>query len=288
MRRVNTLRISIAILASVVHPAAVFPAAGDLPLKSKSVRFAVIGDNGTGEKGQYQVARQMAKFHEKVGFEFVIMLGDNIYGGSSPGDYKRKFEDPYKPLLDAGVKFYASLGNHDNPNERFYKLFNMNEKRYYSFHSGNTAFLALDSNYMDPAQIEWLTSELQKSNAQWKFCFFHHPLYSDGRFHGPDLDLRERLEPIFDKNGVDVVFSGHEHIYERIKPRNGIHYFVLGNSGELRRHGVRDSSESAKSFDTDRTFMMVEISGDELFFQTVSASGETIDSGSIHDRAKSQ
>src|SRR5438477_7328083 len=140
--------VSVSFLAVLLFAGPLRPADGDLPLKSKSLRFAVIGDNGTGEKGQFDVARQMAAYHEKVGFEFVIMLGDNIYGGSTPADFKRKFEEPYKPLLDAGVKFYASLGNHDNPNERFYKPFNMNEKRYYDFKSGNAEFFALDSNYM--------------------------------------------------------------------------------------------------------------------------------------------
>jgi hypothetical protein len=98
-----------------------------LPLQAKSVRFAVIGDSGTGGSAQYEIAKEMEAYREIVGFDFVIMLGDNIYGGDSPKNFTRKFEQPYKPLLDAGVKFYASLGNHDNPNERFYKLFNMGE-----------------------------------------------------------------------------------------------------------------------------------------------------------------
>ena len=156
-------------------------AAQDLPLKPGSVRFAVIGDMGTGGKAQYEVAAQMERYREKTMFDFVLMLGDNIYGGQSPADMNRKFEYPYAPLLDAGVKFYASLGNHDNPNERFYKPFNMGEKRYYSFKKGNAEFFALDSNYMDPQQLEWLTNALHDSNAAWKICFFHHPLYSDGK-----------------------------------------------------------------------------------------------------------
>jgi len=253
----------------------------DLPLRQDSVRFAVIGDNGTGDRPQYDVAEEMEKFHETVKFDFVLMLGDNIYGGSSAADMKRKFEDPYKPLLDSGVKFYASLGNHDNPNERFYKPFNMGEKRYYSFKKGNAEFYALDSTYMDPTQIDWLTNALRKSNAAWKICYFHHPLYSDGKFHGPDTDLRTRIEPIFEANGVRVVLSGHEHVYERLKPHNGIYYFVLGNSGELRPHNLRASPDAAKGFDTDRAFMMMEIAGDQLFFETVSRSGKTVDSGEI-------
>ncbi len=260
--------------------------AQDLPLKQGSVRFAIIGDNGTGDQAQYDVAKQMEQFRAKVAFDFVLMLGDNIYGGESSADMKRKFEDPYKPLLDAGVKFYASLGNHDNPNERFYKPFNMNEKRYYSFKKGNAEFFALDSTYMSPDQLDWLTKNLHDSTAAWKICYFHHPLYSDGRYHGPDVDLRARLEPIFKANGVRVVLSGHEHLYERIKPHEGINYFVLGNSGELRIHGLRTSGDTLKGFDTDRGFMLMEIVGDQLYFQAISRTGNTIDSGVIERQDK--
>jgi hypothetical protein len=250
-----------------------------LPLKPNSVRFAVIGDNGTGEKEQYEVGQQMAMFREKFPFDFVVMLGDNMYGGESAADFKKKFEDPYKRLLDAGVKFYASLGNHDNPNERFYKPYNMDGKRYYSMKKGNAEFFALDSNYMDPEQLAWLDKQLDGSSAPWKICFFHHPLYSDGKFHGPDKDLRARIEPIFEKRGVKMVLSGHEHVYERIKPQNGIYYFVLGNSGELRLHNLKPSGIMAKGFDTDRSFMLVEIAGDDFCFQAISRTGQTIDSG---------
>src|SRR6202045_2333501 len=113
------------------------------PLKPNSVRFAAIGDMGTGATPQYEVAQRMFTVRQTFPFEFVIMLGDNIYGGSSPKDYEKKFESPYKSLLDAGVKFYASLGNHDNPNQRFYKPFNMGEQRYYSLKKANAEFFAL-------------------------------------------------------------------------------------------------------------------------------------------------
>src|SRR3981081_4604859 len=86
-----------------------------LPLVEKSVRFAIIGDNGNASRPQYEVADQMDRLRQKVNFDFVLMLGDNLYGGKSPSDYKSKFETPYKLLLDGGVKFYAPLGNHDDP-----------------------------------------------------------------------------------------------------------------------------------------------------------------------------
>ena len=257
------------------------PVGGELqlPLKSKSVRFAVIGDGGTGEKAQFDVAAQMARFHAMFPFDFVLMLGDNIYGGKGASGFKRKFEDPYRPLLDAGVKFYASLGNHDDPSETLYKPFNMGGKRYYSVRSGNVHLLALDSNYMDPQQLGWIDQQIPDNENNWKICFFHHPFYDHARFHGPDLDLRAHLEPLLEKKGVNVVLAGHEHIYERIKPQHGIYYFVLGNSGQLRANNLRASPEIDKGFDTDQCFMMMEVAGDELYFQTVSRTGKTVDSG---------
>src|SRR5579872_6408695 len=85
-----------------------------LPLKSDSVRFAVIGDSGTGHRAQYEVADEMTQYHAEFPFTFITMLGDNIYGSKTPADFELKFERPYKNLLGAGVKFYAALGNHDD------------------------------------------------------------------------------------------------------------------------------------------------------------------------------
>jgi Calcineurin-like phosphoesterase len=250
-----------------------------MPLQPNSVRFAVIGDSGSGDKYQYEVAEEMELFRKTFPFRFVIMLGDNITGGHSPHDFYKKFAKPYAELLDEGVKFYASLGNHDRTNERLYKPFNMGGKRYYSFKQGNVTFLALDSNYMDPEQLDWIKRRLQEADTPWKICFFHHPLYSNGKTHGPDLDLRHLLEPIFVRYGVNVVFSGHDHVYERIRLQKGIYYFVEGSSGHLRYHNLRRSAQMAAGFDTDRAFMLVEIAGDQFYFQTISRTGQTVDSG---------
>jgi predicted phosphodiesterase len=253
----------------------------EIPGSQKAVRFAVIGDSGTGDTRQYDVAQEMEKCREQAGFDFVLMLGDNIYGGKSQRDFERKFEAPYKPLLDTGVKFYASVGNHDDPNERLYKPFNMGGNRYYSFKKGNATFFALDSNYMDSEQIDWLERQLQSTSTPWKICFFHHPLYSDGRFHGPDLDLRAHLTPIFQKYGVNLVFSGHEHVYERIKPKDGIYFFVIGNSGELRYGNLKVTADTAAGFDTDSSFLFAELDGDTLYFQAISRTGRVVDSGAL-------
>ena len=205
-----------------------------VPNRKDSLKFAAMGDNGTGDKAQYDVAAVMSSWQRKFPFDMVIMLGDNIYGGQQPRDFVDKFENPYKPLLDAGVKFYASLGNHDSQTNRFYKPWNMNGERYYAYTKKNVKFFVLDSDYMDPKQLQWIDNELKNARDDWKIVYFHHPLYSSGGRHGSEVDLRVTLEPLFLKYGVNVVYSGHDHIYERIKPQKGIYYFVVGSSGQLR------------------------------------------------------
>ena len=264
------------------------PPNDSLPLKPGSVRFAVIGDSGTGDSFQNEVAGQMVKAREAFPFDFVVMLGDNINGGHSPGQFASEFEQPYKILLDAGVKFYATLGNHDDPVECFYKPFNMGGQKYYAYSKGNVRFIVLNSNYMDSPQLDWLEKELSGNTSAWKIVYFHHPLYSDGRFHGPDTDLRARLVPLFEKYGVNVVLAGHEHVYERIKPQHGIYYFVLGNAGQLRPHNLKPSPEMAAGFDEDRCFMLMEVAGDELYFRTTSRAGTLVDSGVLDRQQKPQ
>src|ERR1700752_3444402 len=111
--------------STVSTPAEVTEASIALPNTEGSFKFAVIGDWGTGGRDQYAVAAQMAKLHETFKFETVITVGDNLYGSQKPKDYEKKFEIPYKPLLDSGVKFYATLGNHDSREQTKYELFNI-------------------------------------------------------------------------------------------------------------------------------------------------------------------
>jgi hypothetical protein len=99
-----------------------------LPNRPEALKFCVLGDFGTGERSQYELAEQMATLRQKFPFQLVTLVGDNLYGSERPQDFKKKFETPYKALLDADVKFYASLGNHDAREQRYYKLFNMDGK----------------------------------------------------------------------------------------------------------------------------------------------------------------
>lgn len=261
------------------------PQATALVNEKDSVKFGVIGDTGTGGSAQYAIGKLLAEARNRFPYEFVIMLGDNMYGGESPADFVNKFEKPYKPILDAGVKFFATLGNHDEPSQRFYKPFNMNGNRYYTFTKGDAEFFVLDSTYMTPMQVDWLQDKLSASKARWKVAYFHHPLYSSGEKHGSEDDLRALVEPLFVKYGLDVVFSGHEHFYERVKPQKGIYYFTAGGSAKLRAGNIaRSSALTEKGFDADNSFMLVELTKDRLQFDTISRTSQLVDSGSLAHR----
>jgi hypothetical protein len=256
-----------------------------LPNASDSVKFAVFGDSGSGAGRQYQLGAQLAAAYKLYKFEFVLMLGDNIYGRETAKDFFKKFELPYKPLLDAGVPFYAALGNHDEPAIQInYKPFNMGGKRYYSFRKGDVECFAIDSTYMSTEQVRWVENALSESRAPWKIAYMHHPTYSSGARHGSEVSLRAFIEPLFIKYGVSVVLAGHEHFYERLKPQNGIAYFTSGAAGKLRAGNIRRGPYFEAGFDTDFSFMLFEQIGDDLHFQVISRMAATVDKGVVKRR----
>lgn len=277
MRRL-LLGLSLALALGAGQP----PRAQSAPDASSPIRFAVIGDMGDGSRRQLETAQQMWAQHQRFPFEFVITVGDNIYGDERPDDLLRKFVQPYQPIIEAKIPFYASLGNHDDRSQVNYPLFNMNGRAYYTFTRGPVQFFALDSTLLTQGQLRWFEDEITRSRAPWRIAFFHHPIYSSGLRHGPLLVLRAALEPILSTFGVRAVFMGHEHFYERLRPRYGVYPFITGSGGQLRRGGIRDGSEiMAAGFDQDNVFVLVEITGDTLRFEAVTRTGAVVDSGTI-------
>lgn len=262
------------------------PAAQSISLgRPGSLKFAVIGDNGTGSRQQHEVGQQMVLRRATFPFEFVLMMGDNLYGSQ---DFMAKFERPYQLLLDAGVTFHAAIGNHDDPDADVrYRGFGMQGARYYTFVRQSVRFVVADTNFLDQVQLAWLDTTLRAATEPWKLVYFHHPLYSNGDRHGSNVELRVRLEPMLVAHDVDVVMSGHDHIYERIKPQKGITYFVIGSSGQLRKGGIAPSNLTAAGFAEDQVFVLMEIAGSELYFQAVSRTGKIVDSGVIDRRRAS-
>ncbi len=271
-------------------------------------RFAVIGDSGSGDEYQYLIAQRMAEWHERLPFGLVLMLGDNIYGGTfnqgggNKSDFEEKFDRPYAELLRRGVVFRATLGNHDMQTRdgrdlvESYERFHIERPEgYYNFTAGvapdgaplveffvlNTVRLEKDKR--DPEQLVWLERALAASRARWRVVYGHHPLYSTGKRHGPDEKLRAKLEPLFLRDGprLQVVFAGHDHIYERFQPQRGIAYFVCGASGKLRRGNARPGAEVAAVNDRERVFMIWEATPDEMRFRAINERGEAFDCGAV-------
>jgi 3',5'-cyclic AMP phosphodiesterase CpdA len=223
----------------------------------------------------------MTAVHRLFPFSMVIMLGDNFYGSQTSSELVRKFDTPYRPLLDLGVTFHAAIGNHDERSTVQYPPLNMAGQRYYTYVRQQIRFFVLDTNIMDAPQLRWFEAVLQQAREPWKIAYFHHPLYGNAGRHGAAVDMRVLLEPLLVKYGVAVVFSGHDHIYERLKPQKGIHYFVAGSGGKLRKGDLVPSETTAAGFDQDQAFVIAEVEADQLFFQTISRTGVTVDSGTI-------
>src|SRR5688572_4750912 len=252
-----------------------------LPNNADSLKFAVIGDCGTGDKAQNEVAGQMALLRRQFAYELVLMVGDNFYGSQKLSDLQNKFDRPYKPLLDAGVTFQAALGNHDDVSTINYPPLHMQGRRYYTFVRRGVRFFVLDTNVLDAEQLKWADAAMREAGEEWKIAYFHHPLYGSAGRHGSAVDLRVLLEPLLVKYGVQVVFTGHDHVYERVKPQKGIYYFVTGSGGKLRKGDLQKSELTAAGFDQDQAFLAAEIVGDELHFQVVTRTGQIVDSGQI-------
>jgi predicted MPP superfamily phosphohydrolase len=251
-------------------------------------RFAVLGDFGTGGSDESAVAGQMLQEHEQSDFDFVLTVGDNIYPNGNAKYFGKHFEEPFAGLLKERVKFYAVLGNHDVEEGRKdqcnYPLFNMGGSCYYSISRGNGLidFFMLDSTDFEVGQATWLENGLRNSRAVWKVVALHHPIYSSGKKHGSNLKLRKILEPMLTKYRVQVVFAGHDHVYERLKLQEGIQHFVTGAGGKMRRGDIDlKSTLRATSYDEDNSFMLIEVDEQQMNFKSINEKGLLIDSGVI-------
>ena len=213
-----------------------------------------------------------------------MLVGDNIYGSERPQDFKKKFEDSLQAAARRGCEVLRVARQPRCAGTALLQA--LQHGRQAVLHVQPEArhpVLRAREHVSGSGTDRWLEKELKASGSNWKIVLFHHPLYSSGDRHGSDLRLREVLEPLFLANNISVVLTGHDHFYERVKPQNGITYFVVGSGGKLRSGNIdRSTGITAKGFDTDLAFMAAEIAGDEMYFNTVSRTGQTIDSGVLY------
>ena len=205
------------------------------PLPENGVRFVVIGDFGTGGEPQRAVASSMCELHDVAPFDVVVTTGDNVYPSGSPDDFQEHFRDPYLCLTERGVRWRAVLGNHDIQTAG--GVFEIQDPafgmpgRYYAWRLGPVRFTMLDSNNLDPVQLDWMRARLEDARAApWSVVVFHHPVFSGGAKYGNTEGFDDLLGSTFARTGVDLVLNGHEHVYSRGED-DDVAYLVSGGGG---------------------------------------------------------
>ncbi|WP_163996848.1 metallophosphoesterase [Pyxidicoccus caerfyrddinensis] len=268
---------------------------------TRNVHFTAVGDFGTGGTDQKLVASAMLKTKP----ELFVALGDNAYSSGTESEIQSNLFTPMADLL-AEVPLFASLGNHEYvTNQGQPYLDNLylpsnnpaNSERYYSFDWGHVHFVALDSNCAIglasadrcalAAQKAWLEKDLAATTQPWKIVFFHHPPWSSGE-HGSQLAMRRNFAPIFEKYGVDLVLTGHDHNYERSKPMQGdavaaagkgIPYLVVGGGGaSLRPFATSRPDWSLIRDDQAHGFLDVNVVDGTLTANLIKTDGKVLDS----------
>ena len=247
----------------------------------ESFSFLAFGDSGSGNGAQRSVAAAMGK---EADIQFGIITGDVVYPGGADGDYDAKFYAPYRGLIDH-LPFLPAVGNHDiqaRGGEAFLKNFYLPQGRfYYDFWWGRSHFIALDSNEIDdPDQMEWL-KEVLAEEAKWKVVFFHHPPYSSSS-HGSHPGIRNAWGGLFQRFGVDLVLTGHDHGYERTKPINGTTYIVTGGGGQ--RLYPSGSSEFTAAGRSTHHFIRIDVRPETLTLQAIGVDGRAFDAATLSQR----
>jgi hypothetical protein len=273
------------------------------------VTFIAFGDSGVGSSEQ----RQLAALMKADAFDLVLHAGDIVYGTASGtgdatyGTFQSWFFDIYGWL--PAVPFMPSEGNHDsrpsNGNGRAYlDLFMLpsngasaaypdHAERYYSFDYGPVHFVALDTEFafQDAArraeQLAWLEADLAGTLQPWKVAYFHRSPFSSGGEHGSDLTVRSAFGPLFERYGVDLAISAHEHVYERTIPINettdpanrAVTYVVSGGGGgPLYPSGTSPWTAFSAS---RHGYTKVTVAGCVLTLQEIGLDGSAFDSASL-------
>jgi len=254
------------------------------PLKPDSVRFAVIGDTGTGEQPSMRQLNKYLRRARPTLSNLAIMLGDNIYGSSKPADFDKKICSALQVVHRCRREVLRVAGNHDNTNEIFYKPFNMNGESYYTYkEDGNVRFFVLNSIIWIRNQLAWFETQLQSAGKNdWKVCYFHHPSILQRSFMvrlsvcGNCWSRCSSSTALTScSQGTNTCMSGSIPKTESTtSPRGPLDRYAPATSHALRLQ-TRDSIRT-------ETFMLVEIAGGDMFFQTISRTGDTVDAGVVH------
>lgn len=240
------------------------------------LRVALVGDVGDGGGREYRTAAAIEAQSEVDRYDILMLLGDNVYPAGDTSRIGATVFGPFGPLLDSGTQLFAILGNHDVMSDTGdAELAELGMPgRWYAVERGDLLGIALDSTRPDdPVQLAWLEQTLATTHAKWKLVGLHHPPYSSG-FNGSSEELRNTFVPIFERYGVQVVFSGHEHDYQRSNPINGVTYIITGAASRTRPTGVEDFTAVAYS---THHFVDLNVFDDHLLVRAIDQDCEQFD-----------
>jgi 3',5'-cyclic AMP phosphodiesterase CpdA len=243
-------------------------------------RVALAGDVGSGGEREFETAEAIAEQSRIDPYDVLMLLGDNVYPAGDPERLQETVYDPFGPLLDRGTELFAILGNHDvqaGVGEEQLAALEM-PGRWYAVERGDLLGIALDSTIPDdPEQLAWLEETLAESDATWKLVALHHPPYSSG-MHGTNEDVAAAFVPLFERYGVQLVFAGHEHDYQRTEPINGVTYVVTGAAAETRRTGTEAFTAVAWS---THHFVDMNVFEDHIVLRAIDQDGDQFDEAII-------
>lgn len=230
------------------------------------VKIWVLGDPGTATDDQRAVRDGFARYVNGATPDLWLMLGDNAYARGTDAEYQKAVFEMYPGTLRRSV-LWPTLGNHDAGSANsdtqsgvYYDLFTLptrgqaggvpsGTEAYYSFDHGNIHFVCLDSHdtdrSADGAMMAWLKADLAANRQRWLIAFFHHPTYTKGS-HDSDSaldsggrmkDMREVFLPVLEAADVDLVLTGHSHVYERSWLLGG--HFGESSTFDVSKHVVQ-------------------------------------------------
>jgi predicted phosphodiesterase len=267
--------------------------------ESGGVRFAVIGDCGSGSMEQYRMAAVL----RSLNVDLVVVVGDVVYPQFTAGRVDARCFSVYQPQM-SNVPFFVLPGNHDryaSPVDLFQAFYPENpagfpDGLFYSFDAGDAHFAMLDTDVgagikLGPGspQYQWLENDLQNTSKPWKFIFGHNPWWSSGPHQWDDYNVngirdeaefRDGVAALAMRNGAQIAFFGHEHTYERLGPVQGLHSIITGGGGAYLYAESTRNPQSAQ-YIMEHQCVVASLEGDSLQTCAIGMNGELLDAMSI-------
>lgn len=267
------------------------------------VRFLVVADTGWGSDGQYQVAQAMAR--ETV--DMVLVVGDVVYPAFTLGRVDLRCFSVYQDQMSR-VPFVFINGNHDRYDNvmDFVKAFEIastniaTEGLYYSFDHGDAHFVVLDTDLRiglqyspGSPQYQWLEKDLASTAKPWKFLFFHNTIrgsgphrYDDYNINGiPDRDeMRQSIGVLAERHGVQCIFNGHDHLYERLAPIHGVHVITTAGGGAILYNRSGGPDEGSVVLQSKYNYVVAAVTHGLLTVEAAGTNGGRFDSCVINNQ----